>query len=240
MAGRRTSDDLKEVIRDFRRDQVIDVARRLFGERGSTDVSMDEIASEAGVARSTVYVYFANRDELLRACLQRMHAQLTDGIARTWEREAEPAQRLGRLIEEMLARVDDSPAFFRLALVTQGTPDRGAEAVGTELALISLSIAELIRDVVVEGIEPWSVPAHRPRSGHHPHRPAGLRSDGRPGRGARHPRPGTRPRPTPCSSSSTACRPETSTGHPLHTPFAGSRSGGDRHGGPDRRWSPIT
>ena len=53
----------------------------------------------------------------------------------------------------MLARVDDSPAFFRLALVTQGTPARGAEAVGTELALISLSIARLIRDLVVEGIE---------------------------------------------------------------------------------------
>jgi AcrR family transcriptional regulator len=151
--GRRTSDELKEVIRDFRRDQVIDVARRLFGERGTTDVSMDEIASEAGVARSTVYVYFANRDELLRACLQRMHEQLTEGIAETWGQETEPALRLERLIVEMLARVDDSPAFFRLALVTQGTPARGAEAVGNELALISLSIARLIRDLVVEGIE---------------------------------------------------------------------------------------
>ena len=153
MTGRRASDGLKEVIRDFRRDQVIDVARRLFGERGTTDVSMDEIASEAGVARSTVYVYFANRDELLRACLQRMHDQLNEGIALTWQHEAEPAHRLERLIEEMLARVDDNPAFFRLALVTQGTPARGAEAVGTELALISLSIARLIRDLVVEGIE---------------------------------------------------------------------------------------
>ena len=153
MPGRRTSEDLKEVIRDFRRDQVIDVARRLFGERGTIDVSMDEIASEAGVARSTVYVYFANRDELLRACLQRMHAQLAEGIAQTWMQEVEPALRLERLIEEMLARVDDSPTFFRLALVTQGTPARGGEAVGTELALIGLSIAQLIRDLFVEGVE---------------------------------------------------------------------------------------
>ena len=152
MPGRRTSDELKEVIRDFRRDQVIDVARRLFGERGTTDVSMDEIASEAGVARSTVYVYFANRDELLRACLQRMHNQLVDAVADTWEEGAEPAVRLERLIEEMLARVDDSPAFFRLALVTQGAPS-GSDAVGSELALIGLAVAGLIRDLVVDGIE---------------------------------------------------------------------------------------
>ena len=151
MSGRRTSEELKEVIRDFRRDQVIDVARRLFGERGTIDVSMDEIASEAGVARSTVYVYFANRGELLRACLQGMHAQLLEAIATAWEQEDEPGRRLERLVEEMLAVVDDSPAFFRLALVAQGTPANDGEVVGTELALIGLDIARLLHDLVVEG-----------------------------------------------------------------------------------------
>jgi len=152
MSGRRSSDDLKEVIRDFRRDQVIDVARRLFGERGTTEVSMDEIAGEAGVARSTVYVYFANRGELLRACLQGMYAQLQAAIATTWEQEEEPARRLERLIEEMLAVVDDSPAFFRLALVSQGTPATDGEVVGSELALIGLDIARLLHGLVVEGM----------------------------------------------------------------------------------------
>jgi AcrR family transcriptional regulator len=151
MPARKAPDGLKEVIRDFRRDQVIEVARRLFGERGTTDVPMDEIAAEAGVARSTVYVYFANRDELLRACLNGMHNQLLDDIAETWEQNAEPAHRLQRLIEGMLERIDDDSAFFRLALVTQGSMNQSGEAVGNELSLIGLNIARLIRDLYVDG-----------------------------------------------------------------------------------------
>src|SRR5580658_9767616 len=118
---RRAPDALKDVIRDFRRDQIMDTARRLFGERGTTDVSMDEIAAEAGVARSTAYVYFANRDELLGACLKRMLDQLLERIAEDWERDAEPRARLRILIEGMFERLDDNPAFFRLALIGQGS-----------------------------------------------------------------------------------------------------------------------
>ena len=52
----------------------------------------------------------------------------------------------------MLERIDDDPAFFRLALMTQGTVIQGGEAVGTELALIGLNIARLIRDLYVDGV----------------------------------------------------------------------------------------
>lgn len=147
MATSKSSGNLKEVIRDFRRDQVIDVARRLFGERGTTDVSMDEIAAEAGVARSTVYVYFANRDELLGACLKRMLDQLLEGIAEDWERDTEPRARLRILIEGMFERLDDNPAFFRLALIGQGSA-----AVSSELALIGLEVAGMLQSLYLEGL----------------------------------------------------------------------------------------
>jgi TetR/AcrR family fatty acid metabolism transcriptional regulator len=156
MPPRKSTDTLKEVIRDYRRDQVISVARRLFGARGTTEVSMDEIAAEAGVARSTVYVYFANRDELLQACLKGMHNQLLEDLADTWEQDAEPAHRLERLVQAMLERIDDDPAFFRLALVIQGSVYQGGEAIGTELALIGLNIARLIRDLYVDGVQSGS------------------------------------------------------------------------------------
>ena len=143
--------ELKALIRDFRRDQIIDVARRLFGERATTEVPMDEIATEAGVARSTLYVYFANRDELLRACLQRMHRLLLDSVVASWERDGAPVQRLRTLVLGMLERIDENPAFFRLAVATQGVPNQLASTVGAELDLIGLDVAGLIRDVIEQG-----------------------------------------------------------------------------------------
>jgi AcrR family transcriptional regulator len=147
---RRSSEDLREVIRDFRRDQIIDVARRLFGERGTTEVSMEEIASEAGVARSTVYVYFSGREELLRSCLQRMYHQVEEAVRGTGPVE-EPGERLGVIVHSLLEVVDHNRGFFRLAMAVQGSSDQAGPAVGAELATIGLHVAELLQEVVIDG-----------------------------------------------------------------------------------------
>ena len=151
--ARRAPDALKEVIRDFRRDQIMDTARRLFGERGTTDVSMDEIAAQAGVARSTVYVYFSNRDDLLRACVQSMYDRLEDTIALVVDDDAPPVERLRRLILGLLERIDESPDFFRLAMATQATTGAaGSAAVGGALMMIGLDMIRVLEDLVVAGV----------------------------------------------------------------------------------------
>ena len=140
--ARRAPDALKDVIRDFRRDQILDTARRLFGDRGTTEVSMDEIAQEAGVARSTVYVYFANRDELLQTCVQSMYDQIKETISGLFEDDvAAPLDRLHALLLGVLERIDENPAFFRLAMATQFTATAsGSAAVGGALMWIGLDV----------------------------------------------------------------------------------------------------
>ena len=152
--ARRAPETLKEVIRDFRREQIIDTARRVIAERGTTEVSMDEIATRAGVARSTVYVYFANRDELLQACVQSMYDTIKDTVAEMFEDSAPPLDRLLALIGGVLGRIDESPAFFRLAMATQASTGAvGAAAVGGALMMIGLDMMRLLDDIISAGID---------------------------------------------------------------------------------------
>lgn len=48
-----------------KRDQIRAGAQRLFLERGFAGTSTDAIASEAGVSKQTLYVYFSSKEELL-------------------------------------------------------------------------------------------------------------------------------------------------------------------------------
>lgn len=148
--ARRTPEGLRHAIRDFRRDQVVDSARRLFGERGTVDVPIDEIAQAAGVARSTVYVYFAGRDELLRACLAAMYADVRRAIADAWVAGDVLAQ-LRAVVSGLLGAIDEHPTFFRLVVATGQTSGGAGDAVGAELAHIGLEMAGLLQDMVSAG-----------------------------------------------------------------------------------------
>ncbi len=51
-------------------EQILNAAKNLFTNYGFKKVSMDEIASEAGVTKKTVYTYFSSKEELLKYCIK--------------------------------------------------------------------------------------------------------------------------------------------------------------------------
>jgi AcrR family transcriptional regulator len=55
---------LKAREREVRRDLIIDAARKVFGVKTYDKVSMQEIANEAGIAKSSIYTYFQNQEDL--------------------------------------------------------------------------------------------------------------------------------------------------------------------------------
>jgi AcrR family transcriptional regulator len=58
-----------------RRNQLLDAANALFAERGYEQVSIEDIAGSAGVARGLVHHYFGGRKEVYIALLERVGAE---------------------------------------------------------------------------------------------------------------------------------------------------------------------
>ena len=53
-----------------RRQQILNHARDVFAKRGYHATKIDEIVTSAGVARGTFYLYFANKDDLIKTLLR--------------------------------------------------------------------------------------------------------------------------------------------------------------------------
>lgn len=61
----------RELQKQERRNQLLDVARKLFAEKGLENTTIKDIADEAGVAQGLLYHYFRSKDELFWAIIAR-------------------------------------------------------------------------------------------------------------------------------------------------------------------------
>ncbi|MGW0475608.1 TetR/AcrR family transcriptional regulator [Streptomyces coeruleorubidus] len=105
-----------------RRQQLIGVALELFSRRSPDEVSIDEIASAAGISRPLVYHYFPGKLSLYEAALKRASDDLA---ARFVEPHEGPlGARLLRVMRRFFDFVDEhGPGFSALM--------RGGPAVGS-------------------------------------------------------------------------------------------------------------
>jgi AcrR family transcriptional regulator len=105
-----------------RRQQLIGVALELFSQRSPDDVSIDEIASAAGISRPLVYHYFPGKLSLYEAALKRAAEDLAGRFKEP--QEGPLGARLLRAMRRFFDFVDDhGPGFSALM--------RGGPAVGS-------------------------------------------------------------------------------------------------------------
>lgn len=58
----------------IKREQILDGAHRVFMRLGFDAASMNDVTREAGVSKGTLYVYFANKEDLFTAIIERQRA----------------------------------------------------------------------------------------------------------------------------------------------------------------------
>ena len=106
------------------RSRILEVASRLFEERGIHGSGVDTIIAEAGIAKATLYKHFASKDTLVNAFLRSKADAFYD-----WLRSG-PGQLVGLALE---GAVDyRAPDFAAPVFLLHGRPDQ-ARALTEEL-----------------------------------------------------------------------------------------------------------
>ena len=88
----RKSPSGRDARRDELRGRLLGVVERLLGEGDTfTEISVERMVAEAGIARSTFYVYFEDKGDLLEAWFGEITAELRTAAAEWWRLGPTPA-----------------------------------------------------------------------------------------------------------------------------------------------------
>jgi AcrR family transcriptional regulator len=113
------------------RERVLEVARRLFGERGYAETTVELIADEAGIAVPTLYAAFRSKRGVLSAVLGRLISGAPGGPpllkspgARAVLAETDPRRVLALFVADM-SRVQDrvGPTYEVMKSAARTEPD---------------------------------------------------------------------------------------------------------------------
>ena len=143
------------VPRAVRRLQLVELAERLFAERGFAGTAMEELARRAGVTKPVIYELFESKDGLFRACVDRAIERMADRIAEAFRSETEPEARLraGGLAFLRFAR-DNRVAWDLMGM--QGRFADQAETVRRDQAQL---IRTLMEEIAPDGTDPHELEA---------------------------------------------------------------------------------
>jgi AcrR family transcriptional regulator len=106
-----------------RREQLLQVARKVFAQRGYHTVTMDDVATEAGITKPILYDHFPSKRDLYRGLLEADLATLQRKIEAALESSPGNRERIRASFQAYFDFVDEEGEGFRLLM---------KEAVGAE------------------------------------------------------------------------------------------------------------
>jgi TetR/AcrR family fatty acid metabolism transcriptional regulator len=126
---------------------ILDAAAKVFAMKPFHGVLIDEIASDAGIGKGTIYRYFETKDELYFATTLHILDQLADALSESLVLEKSATKRLERIAQECL-RFYWERRFLFPYLESDGMPGRREELLRRRE-----SILRFAQEAILSGIE---------------------------------------------------------------------------------------
>jgi len=102
--------------RQRHRDEIVDVAMKLFAEKGFHNVSMQEIAVEAEFATGTIYNFFDSKETLYREIMDEVADNVLSLVKPILEGETDEREKIAGFIRASIRIFQENSAAIRLFL----------------------------------------------------------------------------------------------------------------------------
>lgn len=142
--------------RNHRAKQIAQAALRLFARKGYAAGSVEEISTEAGIGKSTVYEYYRNKEELFIAAVQEGAEQWFTDLEAIGLTTEDPVERLHHIadlyLDDSEAEGRDKPRLF-LEVVSQTQLQGGVFSDRSHLILnLYQRYIRSVADFLLEGV----------------------------------------------------------------------------------------
>jgi AcrR family transcriptional regulator len=142
-----------------RREQLLDVGRRLFAERGLEGTSIEEIAARADVSKPVVYGHFGGKEGLYAVVVDREVERFLAMATRLLEGE-DKMEKFEVAAVELLRYIQDNSDGFRI-LVRDSNPSSGSGTYASLISDIAGQVEYLLGDVLKSrGYDPKLAPMY--------------------------------------------------------------------------------
>src|SRR5690625_4887958 len=143
-----------------RREQLLNVARTLFAEKGFDSTSVEEIASRAQVSKPVVYEHFGGKEGIYAVIVDREVETLLAALTGTLERGGHPKVTVQATALALLDYIETNTDGFRI--LVRDSPV--AQATGTFSSLIG-DVATQVEQVLAgaferQGFDPQTAPIY--------------------------------------------------------------------------------
>jgi AcrR family transcriptional regulator len=136
-----------------RREQLLDVGRQLFAERGYDGTAVEEVASRAGVSKPVVYEHFGGKEGLYAVVVDREVQRLLDAFANALSGD-DPRVLLEQAALVLLRYVEEQRDGFRILVRESPVGTERSGGFGTIISDVASQVEHILaRQFKARGFE---------------------------------------------------------------------------------------
>lgn len=139
----------KIVDRQEKKEEILDAAIRVFAKKGVDGAKIQDIADEAGIGKGTIYLYFTNKQEIIRSVLHQMVTSKQELARSVLESGAPPRDKLEAIVSDMISDLENSPhpPEIHLEILTTVLKSGNRWKLGEEVGRIRSILGQLLKDI---------------------------------------------------------------------------------------------